>query len=302
MNYSNIYYNLYKNQHSVQPPKFKEEENYIMRFNTKLPYYTYNGSSLIVIYFKKGQGSLIVDGKKLKVSSQKFIVLNPTSHWEYINHSEEDIDVLSFVLSKEILSKQQYYENTDIQQLLNAPFDSECPNTFFFEQHFNVSYHNSGKVLERIHALSNTESPFSLNPEEISIEVLGSIMDDQYDFYEKSKRIKAIKSSTQVEIMKRLLVGFEYIHDNLTKNVSIKELAVTTCLSEFHLYDSFKNVFGSTPHQYMIAQKMIKAKEMLQNKSATVSEVSALLNFPDLPTFSKLFKKTFGMAPTHFKE
>ncbi|MEM8847377.1 MAG: hypothetical protein AAGD17_09780, partial [Bacteroidota bacterium] len=123
MNYSNIYYNLYKNQHSVLPPKFKEEENYIMRFNTKLPYYSYKGSSLIVIFFKKGQGNLIVDGKKLNVSNQKYIVLNPVSRWEYINDEEEDIDVLSFALSKEILSKQQHYENADIQQLLSAPFE-----------------------------------------------------------------------------------------------------------------------------------------------------------------------------------
>ncbi|WP_422860565.1 helix-turn-helix transcriptional regulator [Flagellimonas sp. S174] len=302
MNYTNTYYNLYNKQQSVLPPQFQEEENYIMRFHTKLPYYAYNGQSLIVIFFKKGQGSLIVDGKRLKVSNQKFIILNPTSHWEYINTRDEDIDVLSFALSQEMLSKQRYFKKASHHKLLNSPFESMDSDNFFFEQNFSVNCYHSGKLLSRIHNLSNIQSPSLINSDEVCMEVLESILNDQVHFYEKSKSITAVKNSTQQEIMKRLLVAFEYIHDNVTKKITIKELAVSSSLSEFHLFNSFKNVFGSTPHQYMNAQKMTKAREMLQKDSLSVSEVSTLLNFPDVPTFSKLFKKTFGKSPTHFMQ
>ncbi|BFP43448.1 AraC family transcriptional regulator [Flavobacteriaceae bacterium GF1] len=300
MNYCNTYYDFFNNKQSSVPPQFQEMENYIMRFNTKLPYYSYHGNSLTVIYFNKGKGHLMVDGKKLKVSNQKFIILNPSSRWEYINCKDEDIDVLSFILSEQLLTKLDFFVNADHEQLLDTPFETKSRSTFFFEQNFNVNCHKSGKLLKRIHNLSNTLGPSSINPDEVSREVLERILKDQFRFYEQSKKIKAVKTSTQIETLKRLLVAFEYIHDNVTENISIQELAALSSLSEFHLYNSFKNVFGNTPHQYINAQKMIKAKEMLQEKSAKVSEVSAILNFPDLPTFSKLFKKTFGKAPSHF--
>lgn len=299
INYSNTYYNLYKRQQSLAPPQFNEVENYIMRFHSKLPYYAYNGKSLTVILFNKGQGNLIVDGRKLKVSDQKFIVLNTGSNWEYINRKDSEIDVLSFVLSQNLLSQLDFFTKAQHQQLLDTPFESRNQDIFFFEQHFNFNHHGTGRLLAKIHQISNTQGPFTMDPDEMSMELLQSILSGQSHFYEESKKIKAVKTSTQIEVMKRLLIVFEYIHDNLTQNISIKELSVLSSLSEFHLYNSFKRVFGSTPHQYINHQKMLKAKAMLEKKTFSVSEVSAIMNFPDLPTFSKLFKKTFGTPPSH---
>jgi len=300
MNYKNTYFNLYKNKYSSAPPQFKEQENYIMRFNTKLPYYAYNGNSLTIIYFDKGEGNLIINGNKTKVSSNKFITLNPVCDWEYINQSNDTIDVLSFVLSEELLTKFNFFAVSKQEQLLDTPFDSKSYNPFFFEQNYNANYYHSGSLLKHIYKLSNSNNHILLNADEIAFEVLQSTIKEQLLFNKKTTQIDAIKKTTKIETLKRLLIAYEYIHDNLYKNISIKELGLASGLSEFHLYNSFKEVFGKTPHQYMINQKMMRAKELLLNKTNTASEVSMILSFPDLPSFSKLFKKTFGMSPSKY--
>lgn len=134
----------------------------------------------------------------------------------------------------------------------------------------------------------------------MAMAVLNSLYNNQFRAYRLAGSIAAKKRSTQVETFKRLLVAREYIHDNLDKKVVFDELVVISCLSKFHLYNSFKAVFGKTPHQYANYIKLLKAKELLMAKNSSVSEVSADLGFGDVHGFSKLFKKFYHFSPSAY--
>lgn len=300
MNYQQTYFNLFKKEYSSVPPQFNQQDNYIMRFNAPLPYYTYNGNSLTIIYFKKGVGDLIINTKKAKIENNKFIIANPNRDWEYINEKNKPIDVLSFVLAEQLISEFNFFSIANSQQLLDTPFESKAHAPFFIENCFNANHYQSGQLLKQIYAYSNTENYPLISPNELAFEVVQAIFNDQITAYEMARKIKASKKSTQLETLKRLLIAYEYIHDNLHKKISIEELSITAGLSAFYLYTSFKLIFGKTPHQYIIHQKINKAKVLLQSKSLTITQVSDYLNFPDLPTFSKLFKKIVGISPSAF--
>ncbi|MGD1894945.1 MAG: helix-turn-helix transcriptional regulator [Cyclobacteriaceae bacterium] len=164
-----------------------------------------------------------------------------------------------------------------------------------------AAHYKSGKLLQRIHQFSS-ESAFHLtDPEELSMNVLTSIYEDQYHGYALAKRVQAKKPSTQLETFKRLLIAYEYIHDNISEPISLEELARVSLLSKFHLYDSFKNVYGQTPHQYINRLKVAKAKEYIQQGENSIGEVADLFGFNDICVFSKIFKKIYGNPPSHYQ-
>lgn len=277
---------------------FAEHEDYIMRFNSRLPYYPYSGSNLTIIYFNKGDGELIIDGEKTTIKNKNFIVANPHSDWEYVNNKKESIDVLSFVLSEKIVSNFLYGSVTSSLGLLDNPYIDHKKDFFFTKQAFDARHYASGKILNSIYNNLNIDDCFQSSPKEIAFEVLEGIFRDQLKANHLFQRVKANKPSTQKEVFKRILIAYEYIINNTNRQVSIKELSLVSALSEFHLYRSFKYIFGKTPHQFVIHHRMKKAKILLEKEQRAPSEVAFIMSFPDLPTFSKLYKKTFGVSPS----
>lgn len=269
-----------------------------MRFKSGLPYYPYSGNSLTIIYFKEGGGSLIIENKRRKICDNKFIIANPNTDWEYINDKNQSIDVLSFVLSEKLLTQFNFFSFATENQLLNNPFETTQQEFFFTKQTFNANHYQSGRLLTEIYNYSNSGNYSLSNANELAFTVLENIFSEHLKAYQLVKKIKAAKKTTQIEIFKRLLIAYEYINDNIAKKITIEELSLIAGLSEYHLFNSFKRIFKKTPHQYINFQKMYKAKELLNTGDFNISEVAFMLNFPDLPTFSKLYKKTYGVSPS----
>ena len=62
---------------------------------------------------------------------------------------------------------------------------------------------------------------------------------------------------------RRLTRVREYIAANLEGDLTIAQLAKVACLSHFHFARAFKTAVGQSPHQYVSAQRLERAKEML---------------------------------------
>src|SRR5690606_37221192 len=67
-----------------------------------------------------------------------------------------------------------------------------------------------------------------------------------------------------------------------------------------HFTKEFVNEFGITPVQYLLSLKMNRAKEMLSEKSFSITEIAYSLGYSDLYSFSRAFKNFFGVSPTKY--
>ncbi|MBS9463385.1 helix-turn-helix transcriptional regulator [Flagellimonas sp. 389] len=274
----------------------------MMRFVAPLGNYVFDDNSLTIIFFKDGVGELRWKHKNVKIGENRFIVINPSIGWEYVNEKEEYIDVLSLIISDTFRKQLNFYNNATVKQLLDTPFDQIDESSFFMESPLNADYFPSGKLLKSIHQQSTNEEFKLFSPEELSIEVLQRISQEQINAYNHASRIVAKKKSTQIEIYRRLLIVYEYIHDNIANPISFQELSLESSLSKYHLYESFKAVYGKTPHQYINWLKVTKAKEHLQKGLFSISEVADLLGYSDLSVFSKVFKKVYGKSPSYYQK
>ena len=306
MKFLDRYHNHFSESLRAEHLPLSKDRNYLMRFNTYLPYsFAENQNAFSIVYSNSSSVmNLVTTNGSSKLKKNHFTLINPGTDWEFYCKVDERIDVMSFLLSKSILDHFNYSLGCKKESLLlDQPFDNSGSSHFFIENTYNASHSRSGRFLKHLFEISNTPEYELMDAREISLEMMSILYNEQNYYNQRIENIKGKKESTRKEVFKRLVRACEYIHDNYEhEKINLDDLALVSGLSEYHLYSSFKSVYNKTPHQYLNKIRMQKAMEYLNFKDFSVIEVSNMLNFPDLPSFSKLFKKTYGVSPSRIKD
>lgn len=102
--------------------------------------------------------------------------------------------------------------------------------------------------------------------------------------------------------------GYKYqIQQEINSNFDNIEFSLATLASKLALSPSyvstlFKQLFGTTFQQYMIAVRLDRAKLLLLSTDMKMYEIAASVGFEDPNYFSAAFKKRFSLSPNQFKE
>jgi AraC family transcriptional regulator len=99
----------------------------------------------------------------------------------------------------------------------------------------------------------------------------------------------------------RLLRVLDYIHDNSHREVRLSELAEVAETSRFHFARLFRECMGVPPHQYLMQQRIEKAKLLLRASRHSVHEVASATGFANASHFTKAFRRIVGVSPTGWK-
>jgi AraC family transcriptional regulator len=81
----------------------------------------------------------------------------------------------------------------------------------------------------------------------------------------------------------------------------LEEMAHAACLSPNHLLRTFRAAFGTSPHQYLVARRMDRAKSLLIRTELPITELAATVGYQSLGTFSREFARHVGVAPSAYR-
>jgi AraC-like DNA-binding protein len=82
---------------------------------------------------------------------------------------------------------------------------------------------------------------------------------------------------------------------------SIREIAAGVRMSPYQLIRRFEALFGETPHQRRIRARVERAKQLLALGRGSVTEVCMEVGFSSLGSFSDLFTRRVGEAPSAYR-
>ena len=97
-----------------------------------------------------------------------------------------------------------------------------------------------------------------------------------------------------------IIRGKNFIDNNFSNKISLKDIAGEAYLSKFHFLRLFKLLYGRTPHQYLTEIRIKKAKQLLQT-GLPVSEVCFLTGFESISSFKGLFKRYTRFTPAFYQ-
>lgn len=117
----------------------------------------------------------------------------------------------------------------------------------------------------------------------------------------EAAKLPAAKRATQLEIFKRLCYSIDYLQANYSREITLEELAQIACLSKFHYLRSFRACFGQTPHQYLTAVRLAKAKALLKYSDLQVTDIALEVGLQHVASLSRLFAQKVATSAGNYR-
>jgi AraC-like DNA-binding protein len=113
--------------------------------------------------------------------------------------------------------------------------------------------------------------------------------------------LPAARAATRAELYRRLHLARDYIDATCAGPLTLADLARTAGLSPNHLLRTFRQLFHQTPYQYVTARRLELARRLLAETERPISEICLAVGFESLGSFSWLFRRKVGVAPSEYR-
>jgi AraC-like DNA-binding protein len=110
-----------------------------------------------------------------------------------------------------------------------------------------------------------------------------------------------MRASTREEAYRRLHWARDMLDASFAEDITVGRLARVACMAPYHFHRLFKRAFGETPMQRVQRLRLEAAADLLANTDRSVTRVCADVGFASLGSFSALFARRFGEAPSAYR-
>jgi AraC family transcriptional regulator len=94
----------------------------------------------------------------------------------------------------------------------------------------------------------------------------------------------------------------EFVMENLDRALTLEALAEIACLSPYHFARQFKATTGLPPHQYVIARRIERARQLLlTDDEPSLAQIATRVGFADQSHLARHFKRIVGITPARFR-
>jgi AraC family transcriptional regulator len=99
----------------------------------------------------------------------------------------------------------------------------------------------------------------------------------------------------------QLLQVLDYIHEHLHEDINLATLAALLNISQFHFSHQFKQSIGITPYQYLLQQRIERAKQLLKGSDRPITDIAFSCGFSSHSHLSRQFRQLTGMTPKAYR-
>ncbi|RWU10438.1 AraC family transcriptional regulator [Pedobacter chitinilyticus] len=111
------------------------------------------------------------------------------------------------------------------------------------------------------------------------------------------------KNTLQIEYIARIDQVLRFIDENLDLDLSLETLAQVANYSAFHFHRVFKQIAGESLNTYILRKRIEKmAGVLMYRPEISVTELSLQYGFNSNSSFTRAFKKYYGVSPTQFRQ
>lgn len=297
----NSKYFFHLTDESLRLPRKTRSENFISLSELKAAYFPNVVNSYSIKLSLEGTEYYKINKKEFAVPEMKY--LTAASPCDSLGYFESKSIVKGLCIDIDLNLIKQAYQvlSSDGALNLDDTFLGYFNSKNFFSNVYPVGSSELGRKLIDINSKIISKSfNAELIDEEFFLQLAELAALHEFENLNRLNSLSSLKFSTKKEILNRLLTGKDFIDNNFRKSIDVKQIAAQCFLSEYHFFRSFKEVFGTSPHNYILNRRLNEAKELLIEQNYSVGEIAHICGFADIHSFSKSFKKNTGISPTKF--
>ena len=93
----------------------------------------------------------------------------------------------------------------------------------------------------------------------------------------------------------------EHIDANVHRDPRLAELSALAHMSAFHFARLFKRSTGVSPHRFVVARRIDRAKALLATDGASIATISVRVGFRTPSHFTTVFRRSTGVTPSAYR-
>lgn len=93
-----------------------------------------------------------------------------------------------------------------------------------------------------------------------------------------------------------------FVRAELARDIRVDEMAEIAGLSAGHFGRAFRQSFGVSPYQYVLAQRLARAQELLVSSERPIGEIAAACGFGGASQFGAQFQRAVGCSPRAYRQ
>ncbi|TDE17241.1 AraC family transcriptional regulator [Dyadobacter psychrotolerans] len=192
-------------------------------------------------------------------------------------------------------------DQTKIQQIidrLNEQYPREGKGQYWKLQHNQYHFLNNLELAQSMNKLIQICSGSSLGKDILADLTLQELI---VHIIQTQNLQLLTDSNTGHDQDNPLAYVINYIRANISEKIQVEELSEKACMSRTSFYRAFKREFNLSPLDFILKEKIKKAKHLLSESKNSISDVCYQLGFSDLNYFGRQFKKAEGISPSQYR-
>jgi AraC family transcriptional regulator len=226
-------------------------------------------------------------GRELVVDRDSFLVLQDGEPYSMNIDSRMPVGTLC------VFFQHGFAESVQASLTQDALDAEHAPTPFLGHLHTR-----DDRILPRMQAIATAPEASRLWLDEQFLLLARDLLLLDRDLRRRIGLMPARRPSTREELFRRVRRGQEFLHANSSGDLNLTEIARQSCLSPYHFHRAFTRAFGRTPHQYRNDLRLAQARRLLETTGQTITEICGAVGFQSAPSFSTLFRQSFGVPPS----
>lgn len=133
------------------------------------------------------------------------------------------------------------------------------------------------------------------------IDAIAQMMAVQLARAHSSRSRPGVVLRAQTVSRQRIQRLIEFIEANLDDDLSLEAMAAVVEISPLYLARAFKAAVGQSPHQYVLARRIERAKELLRTTEMSIVDVALSAGFSSQSHLSHWMLRQTGISPAAYR-
>ncbi len=245
-------------------------------------------------YVESGSGILKLKDRTTEIQRGDLILLRSTEE-HHISSSSDEEDIIILGLNFFPCALVTYAPDY-VDQMLAHIFYSTTPR---FENILPKDSEHTDEIIKKMFEIKKEVLLPKPNIYALRVILLGilSRITDIFNVDDFEKDDVTIKHKYTI------LASLVYMHENLTNDISLEDLARHANMEVSHYSSVFRSFQGISPWKYFIKLRVELAAEYLKDSESTftILEIANMTGFKNLSNFNKIFKSIIGTTPSKYR-
>jgi AraC-like DNA-binding protein len=100
----------------------------------------------------------------------------------------------------------------------------------------------------------------------------------------------------------RLKPALDFMQQRYRENPSLTQIAGVAALAPNYFHRRFHQLFGVTPFNYMLSQRLNRARHLLASTDFSIKDISHAVGYEDQLYFTRVFSRQLQMSPSAYRD